>query len=114
MDVPLSVSASVVLNASGNGAVTLGPARPGTSWTPASCGVLVAPVSTTVVSSFSLYNGAAQPGNFIGGSYTGDSNSTGLTVSPMFPGQILTGVWEGGNPGATATMTLTGTQSIQG
>lgn len=114
MDAPLNVSASVVLNASGNGTVTLGPTRPGVSWTPAIVAVTVNPTSATVTSVFMLYNGSAQPGNFIAGSYTGDINSSGLALPPMFAGQIITGVWSGGNPGATATMTLTGTQSIGG
>lgn len=112
--VPLAVSASVTLDGSGNGTVTLGPQLPGVAWSPSSCAVLVQPVSATVVSQFQLYNGPAQPGNFIGGTYTGDSNSTGLTVPPMYAGAVLTGVWSGGNPGATATMTLTGTQAIPG
>lgn len=110
--VPLTASVSVVLNGSGNGQVQLGPALPGVAWNPGSCAVLVQPASTTVVSQFLLYNGPAQPGNFIGGSYTGDNNSTGLAIPAMYTGSVLTGVWSGGNPGATATMTLTGTQDI--
>jgi len=111
--VPLQVSASVVLDGSGNGSVQLGPQIAGTSWQPAAAGVLVSPVSTSVVSQFKLYLGAAQPQNFIGGSYTGDSNSAGLAVT-LYPGQVLTGAWTGGNPGATATLTLSGTQAIPG
>lgn len=111
--VPLQVSGSVVLDGSGGGSVQLGPQIAGTSWQPTAAGVLVAPVSTTVVSNFKLYNGAAQPQNFIGGTYTGDNNSAGLAVT-LYPGQVLTGVWTGGNPGATATLTLSGTQTIPG
>jgi hypothetical protein len=112
MTVPLTASASVTLSGSGGGTVTLGPALPGVAWNPSSCAVLVQPASTTVVSQFYLYNGPAQPGSFIGGTYTGDNNSTGLTIPPMYAGSVLTGVWTGGNPGATATLTLTGTQDI--
>jgi len=113
LSVPLSVSASVVLDGSGNGQVSLGPALPGTSWQPVSAAVLVAPVSLTVVSTVKLYNGSVQPGNFIGGSYTGDTNSTGLALTLQL-GQIITAVWSGGNPGARATLTLTGTMTIPG
>jgi hypothetical protein len=111
--VPLQVSGSVVLDGTGGGQVQLGPQIAGTSWQPAAAGVVVAPVSSTVVSLFKLYNGAAQPQNFIGGSYTGDNNSAGLALT-LYPGQVLTGVWTGGNPGAVATLTLNGTQTIPG
>lgn len=111
--VPLNVSVSVVLDGSGNGQVQLGPVIAGVSWQVTGEGVLVQPASTTVVSQFKLYLGAAQPGNFLGGSYTGDNNSASIPAT-LYPGQVLTGVWSGGNPGATATMTLTGTQSIPG
>lgn len=112
--VPLTASASVTLSGAGGGTVTVGPALPGVSWEPSTVAVLVQPASTTVVSSFLLYNGPAQPGNFIGGTYTGDNNSTDVAVPPMFAGAVLTGVWTGGNPGALATMTVTGTQNIPG
>ena len=111
--VPLQVSASVVLDGTGAGQVQLGPQIAGTSWQPAAAGVLVAPVSASVVSLFKLYLGTAQPQNFLGGSYTGDNNSAGLAVT-LHPGQVITGVWTGGNPGATATLTLSGTQTIPG
>lgn len=109
--VPLNVSASVVLDGSGNGQVQIGPVIAGVSWKVTAEGVLVQPTSTTVVSQFKLYLGAAQPGNFLGGSYTGDNNSASIPAI-LYPGQVLTGVWSGGNPGATATLTLTGTQAI--
>ena len=112
--VPLSVSVSVVLNGSGGGQVQSGPALPGVAWNPSSVAVLVQPVSTTVVSQFLLYLGPPQAANFQGGTYTGDNNSDDLALPPMYAGQVLTGVWTGGNPGATATMTLTGTQDIPG
>jgi hypothetical protein len=114
MDVPLNVSASVVLSGTGAGTVSLGPTLPGVSWNPTAVAVVVTPISNSVTSVFKLYSGIAQASNFIAGSYTGDINSAGLGLSPMQAGQILTGVWSGGNPGATATMTLTGTQTIQG
>jgi hypothetical protein len=112
--VPLSVSASVVLSGAGAGQVQLGPVLAGVTWSPSSVAVKVTPTSLTVVSQFYLYFGAAADANFIGGSYTGDVNSSGITVPDMHPGQVLTGVWAGGNPGATATLTITGTQNIPG
>lgn len=110
--VPLSASAQVVLNGSGNGSVTLGPQVPGQTWFPSGTSVQVNPTSTTVVSQFKLYNGAAQPANFLGGTYTGDNNSDGLADCTLYCGQFMTGVWAGGNPGATATLVVSGTMSI--
>ena len=109
--VPLTVSASVVLDGSGGGQVQLGPVVAGVSWQVTAEGVLVQPASSTVVSQFKLYLGGPQPGNFLGGTYTGDNNSASIAAT-LHPGQVLTGVWSGGNPGATATMALTGTQDI--
>jgi hypothetical protein len=114
MQVPLSVSGSVILDGSGKGQVQLGPVLAGVSWSPSNAGIVVTPVSLTVVSTFKLYNGAPQDQNFIGGTYTGDSNSSAVSVPDMHPGSVLTGVWSGGNPGARATLTITGTQSIPG
>jgi len=114
LTVPLSVSVRVTLDGSGNGQVQIGPTLAGTSWIPPlSVGVLVAPVSTSVVSQFQLFNGAPQATNFIGGTYTGDNNSAVVGI-PLELGMVLTGVWSGGNPGATATMTVSGMQQIPG
>ena len=114
LSVPLSVSGSVVLDGTGSGQVQLGPVLAGVSWTPGTVAVIVAPASLAVVSQFYLYLGSVQPANFIGGSYTGDVNSSAVSVPDMHPGQVLTGVWTGGNPGAKATMTVTGMQNIPG
>lgn len=111
--VPLNVSGSVVLDGSGNGQVQLGPVVAGVSWQVTGEGVLVQPASLTVVSLFKLYLGAVVAGNFLGGTYTGDNNSASIPAA-LYPGQVLTGVWTGGNPGATATLTLSGTQAIPG
>lgn len=111
--ITLNVSASTTLNGSGNGTVSLGPAIPGVTWYPATAAVIVNPVSGSVVSQFFLYQGPAGSTNFLGGTYTGDNNSTDVSVT-LYTGQILTGVWTGGNPGATATLSLSGTQTVPG
>ena len=76
--------------------------------------VKVTPVSLTAVSQFWLYLGGPADANFIGGSYAGDNNSSAISVPDLHPGQVLTAVWKGGNPGARATLTVTGTQNIPG
>jgi hypothetical protein len=112
--VPLNpgLSATVVLDANGNGTVTIGPTIPGTAWQVSGVGVLVNGGVAVNVPTFTLYNGGPAPGNFLGGSYTGSNDSdTGLAIT-LTPGQILTGVWSGGDPGASATMSVNGTQTI--
>jgi hypothetical protein len=109
--IPLGASVSVKLSASGGGTVTLGPTIPGVIWYPSSVAVMVSPTSTTVVSQFFLYLGGVVAANLQGGTYTGDINSAGLSVQ-LYTGQVLTGVWAGGNPLATATMTISGTQQV--
>src|ERR1035438_1913430 len=95
--IPLNVYASTVLNGAGTGTVA----------------VMVAPVSDSTISQFSLYNGAAGAANFLGGTYTGDNNSDDVGVT-LYPGMVLTGVWITGNPGAKATMVVTGMQKVPG
>jgi hypothetical protein len=114
LTVPLQTSVSVVLSGTGAGSVTIGPQTPGIVWYPSGTAVTVTPVSTTVISQFSLYNGNAGAANFIGGTYTGDNNSNGITGITMYTGAFLTGVWTGGNPGARATLTVIGTMTIPG
>lgn len=109
--VPLTASGQVTLNGSGAGQVQIGPSLPGTSWTPTSVSVIVAPVSTTTVSEFFVYG---PNGEFLGGTYTGDNNSCGLSGVILYPGQVLTGKWIQGNPGAVAVLTVKGTQDIPG
>ena len=111
--IPLNVYASTVLNGAGTGSVAVGPSMPGVEWYPSTVAVMVAPVSDSTISQFSLYNGAAGAANFLGGTYTGDNNSDDVGVT-LYPGMVLTGVWITGNPGAKATMVVTGMQKVPG
>jgi hypothetical protein len=110
---PLNVSVSTILNGPGKGTVSAGPSMPGVEWYPSTVAVTVSPVSTTTISQFALYNGAAGAANFLGGTYTGDQNSDDISVV-LYPGMVLTGVWTLGNPGAVATMVITGTMKVPG
>jgi len=101
----LSISRSVVLNGSGNGAVALGPTFTGETWH----------VTNTAVSTSSaaahpkaqVFLGVPIPGNLRDATYAGDNDSSD-TVYDLRAGQILTVVWTGGDPGATATAVLSG------
>jgi hypothetical protein len=105
----LNAAAAVVLDGDGDGQVQAGPPLPGVTWSP-----LTGATSTTSTAStplFSLYLGEPSPLNFLGGTYDGNNDSTDLAVT-LQHGQYLTGVWAGGDPGAVATLSLTGTRAV--
>lgn len=111
MTAPVSFSdaASVVLDANGNGTVSLGPKIQGQKWN-----LSVAAIRTSTANKIpqcSLYmGGPPDPSNMIDGTYSGDLNSSSrVDAFPLFPGQKLYAVWTGGDPGATATLSVVGT-----
>jgi hypothetical protein len=64
---------------------------------------------------FKLYRGRTiSQENFIAGTYTGSNDSTDLTSVVLHPSMVLTGVFIGGDVGATATLTITGETEIPG
>jgi hypothetical protein len=110
--VPLSEFASVVLDGSGGGTARIGPAAHGVVWNPS---VASLKVSTAVKSPTCLvYAGSsATADNFVDGTYTGSQNSTSNVAGQvLYLGQYVFAVWTGGDPGAQATMTLSGTKDI--
>lgn len=107
----LNTFASVKLDGSGNGFAQTGPGLPGVSWQP-----------QTIAVSVSTNNAEAQCNVFLGISptagallaatstgSTGDSTDCSATV---WPGQELIAVWTGGDPGATATISIFGTKEV--
>jgi hypothetical protein len=108
----LNTGASVTLNAQGAGTVSVGPNMPGVTWTVTSVACFTS--TANLVPTFYLYTPFVAPFNFVGGSYSGNNDqNTGLTVL-LFPGQLLYGVWAGGDNGATATMSVYGTFTSPG
>lgn len=109
---PLSESASVILNGSGNGTASVGPRSPGETWYPTGTSLRV---STAVNSpDCSTYAGStATADNFVDGTYTGELNaSDAITGQVLRLGQKVFCVWTGGDAGAQATVTVTGTKDI--
>lgn len=103
---PLNESASVVLDGSGGGTVRLGPSNASQQWVPSNAACSV--TSNTSEPVFVLYNGSPSNANRIGGTYTGSNDNTDVNGVTMYPGSVLTGVWSGGDAGATATLTIQG------
>ena len=106
----LNQNGTVTLDASGNGVVQLGPGIPGVTWTV----TLAACASTSITSTpiFNLYLGDPIPPNFLGGTYSGNNDEYTPLSAVLANGQYLSGQWIGGDTGATATMTLTGTKVV--
>jgi len=104
---PLSEGASVTLDANGNGTVFLGPTNSFQKWKPTSAACSVS--SNVKEPTFYLFNGrTTDQSRRIGGTWTGSNDSDDLNGIILYPGSVLTGVWSGGDVGATATLSLTG------
>ena len=105
---PLFMSSTVVLNGSGDGTSPgLGPVSPGETWSVTLISVQCS--SNTNEAIASVYANGILLGTTTWGS-TGDSD-TGIT-QPLANGQVITATWTGGDPGATASMGVTGTRTV--
>lgn len=102
----LNESKSVVLNSSGNGEVQLGPAYYQERWEVTNASVRI--VDAVRIPSARLYLDSAVPGNMLAATYDGSSDSAVGPVT-LHSNQRLICVWLGGDPGATATLSVYGT-----
>lgn len=109
----LSETVSVVLGAAGGGIVRVGPLSARETWTPSAVAVSVS--SHTAEAACKLYVGD-QPvqSNFVDGTYSGSSGDStdSLAAQRVKAGEYVWAVWTGGDPGATATMTVSGSREI--
>lgn len=105
---PLSTHASVTLDGSGNGVASLGPVL-GQKWTLRTVSILVA--NANLIPQCKIYMGAAPLDPFfVDGTYTGAlASSSNVNGRPLTVGQRVFAMWTGGDPGARATLTITGT-----
>ena len=108
---PLTQDASVVLNSSGNGTASIGPTV-GQKWRLRTASIIV-PGAILIPQCKIYMGGAAIDPFFVDGTYTGALASTSnVNGKPLTNGQRIFAVWTGGDPGATATLTITGTSEI--
>jgi hypothetical protein len=118
----LGSSGQVKLNSSGNGIASCGPSGVGNVWQPSQ--IAISTSSDVSTPAANLYLGPLTPDyalatllttqqvTLLGGSITGNNDSIALLSSILVPfGQALIVQWLGGDSGATAIMTVTGTQS---
>jgi hypothetical protein len=104
----LSKAVTVTLDGSGHGTVSAGPAVPGESWPPPYT-ISVRASSNTAEAQCSV----SVAGQFLAATTwgsTGDSNSDGALT--LYPGTEVSATWTGGDPGATATLTVTGQRQV--
>lgn len=113
----LNESASIVLDGSGNGTARLTPAGTrysGYKWQPQMCYVSVSThaleARATTYVSYGIQS--ATPSDAIGSTFTGSSGDTCTMSQNLKPGDWVITKWTGGDPGAVATMRLTGQVTI--
>lgn len=112
--VSLSRSASVVLDSSGNGTAETGPVLPGEIWFPVSVSISCTGTQPTTLATVYLY-----AGNGISPQYQVDNtydvlgaSSSMISGQTLYAGQLVSGVWSGGPPGGSATLTVYGTRQV--
>ncbi len=103
---------SETLNAGGgSGIAQLGPSFPRESWDVAVASVGAATNAAEAVCKVS--QGAFAGQTFIGATTWGSTgDSTGNFSAPVYLGSYVFAVWTGGDPGAVATLTVTGTRRV--
>lgn len=115
MDLPLNENATVVLNAFGDGQVKLGPRGHGVVWHPQIASVKVAaPVTSEAIAEIYVGN-APTADNFVDATQTGSTgDSSGNVRVELRVNNFIWAVWHNGDVGAQATLTVVGTQTLEG
>ena len=97
------VPRQVTLDSTGYGEASIGPGTD--TW---QVELVTCSTSTNVSEpTFRLYADTVSPVNLLEGSYSGSQDSSD-SVHIVAPGQALIGTWTGGDPGAVATLLLSG------
>jgi hypothetical protein len=95
----------------GTSTVTIGPSGYGTRWYPNQVAIATRS-GVNDNSTFVMYLNAIAPGAVLLTSYAGGGDTLGLAVPMMQPGDLLYGVWSGGNSGDWTQMIITGNASV--
>lgn len=102
---PLDEFGSVTLDANGNGTVRLAPRSTRETWVVDGAAVsAVSSVAQPAEPQCNVYNSTLA--SKLGGTFTGSQDQIGLNVTVR--GGFIMAVWTGGQPGALATLNLTG------
>jgi hypothetical protein len=105
--------ATVTLNGSGNGTARVGPIGAREVWSPLNASVRTNESTITNEAQCAIYVGpdASQP-NFKGLTFTGSSGDATDLSGTVKIGNFIWAVWTGGDPGAVATLSVTGTKEV--
>ena len=113
MQVPLNESAHVVLDGSGNGTAKIGPISAREVWHPGN--VHVSASTNTAEAECATYIGDSPiAANFVDATFSGSSgdSSDRCNSYTVKVGWFVWAVWTGGDAGATATLSVTGTKDV--
>lgn len=112
MQLYLSATASVTLDGSGDGTAAVGPRSFRESWS----GVVAAVKASSNVKEATcrIYAGAdSSQANFADGTTWGSTGDSSSNIPDIKSGGQVFAVWSGGDAGARATITVTGTRTVQ-
>lgn len=108
---PFTYTATVTLNGSGAGTASAGPQFPRESWDVSVASVSVA--TNTSEAQCKVSQGATAGQTFVDGTTWGSTgDSTSNFSAPVYLGSKVFAAWTGGDAGAVATLTVTGTRRI--
>jgi hypothetical protein len=108
---PLTAKANTKLDANGNGTANVGPLSSGEAWSNLTAAVRAS--SNVAEAICSVYGGAAAtPGYFAGATTWGSTGDSTTNLPVVKVGGNVWAVWTGGDPGATAYLTVTGTKAV--
>lgn len=116
MQLPLNENDNVTLDASGNGTVRMRPPEPATRWMPATASVSCSSKNSEAECKIYIGPSTAQR-YFVDGTVNGSSGDSTDRVSGYVISRTqmpyIWAVWTGGDPGAEATLVLSGTKEQQ-
>lgn len=108
---PLTVKAYVTLDGSGSGMAWTGPLSPGEKWTGLTAHVSAA--TNTAEATCQVFSGAAATPGYFGDATTwGSTGDSTSNLNQLRVGGNVFAVWSGGDPGALATLAVTGTREV--
>jgi hypothetical protein len=102
------------VTAAGTCQLQVGPAGFHTSWllAQASIGTTTGANDSATAEFFAQPYGAPSPAQQVGQSYAAGGDQVGLSGIKLVTGEFLFVVWSSGHPGDTATLVLTGVQTV--
>lgn len=103
-----------IIAANGTCTLNVGPAGYRTAWelAQASIGTTTGANDTATAAFFAQPFGSPSPAWQVGQSYAAGGDQVGLAGIKMVTGEYLFVVWSGGHPGDTATLVLSGVQTV--